>query len=97
MSEINHHLGQLGKRGRDKVTGFSGVITSIGFDLYGCVQAVINGGLKTDGSFSDQIWFDVNRIEIIDHTPVMEQPNFESGRVAEGKKGAAEKPMMTKP
>jgi len=38
---FNKHLEMLGKEGFDVVTGFDGVITSVSFDLYGCVQAVV--------------------------------------------------------
>lgn len=89
---MNQHLSLLGMRVKDKVTGFTGVVTSIAFDLYGCIQAVINPGVDKDGKLQDQTWFDVGRLEIISDKPVIEQPNFESGRQAEGKQGPAEKP-----
>jgi hypothetical protein len=31
----------LGTKVRDVVTGFVGIVTSVSFDLYGCVQAVV--------------------------------------------------------
>ena len=40
--ETEKHFNLLGMKGKDVVTGFKGVITSLSFDLYGCVQAVIN-------------------------------------------------------
>ena len=89
---VQKHLALLGLQAKDRVTGFSGVVTSIGFDLYGCIQAVINPGLGGDGKLGDQLWFDVNRLEVTDHRPVMTTPNFEYGPVAEGLRGAAEKP-----
>lgn len=91
---MNQHLSLLGMRVKDKVTGFTGVVTSIAFDLYGCIQAVINPGVDKDGKLQDQTWFDVSRLEIVRDNPVIEQPNFESGRQAEGKQGPAEKPRM---
>lgn len=91
---MNQHLSLLGMRVKDKVTGFTGVVTSIAFDLYGCIQAVINPGVDKDGKLQDQTWFDVSRLEIVRDNPVIQQPNFESGRQAEGKQGPAEKPRM---
>lgn len=31
------HIDLLGLKAEDKVTGFKGVITTLSFDLYGCV------------------------------------------------------------
>lgn len=89
---IQEHLKLLGMRVEDKVTGATGVVTSVGFDLYGCVQAVVNPGLDKDGKQKDSHWFDIARLNVIDVSPVMDRPNFEFGYVAEGKKGPAEKP-----
>lgn len=96
MSDVQDHLRLLGYRVRDRVTGFTGVITSISFDLYGCIQAVVNPGLDKDGKPQDQHWFDVNRLQLAEGPPVMPSPVFESVQVAKGEKGPAEKPRMTK-
>lgn len=90
---VQKHLALLGLQAKDRVTGFSGVVTSIGFDLYGCIQAVINPGIGADGKLGEQLWFDVNRLDVTDHRPVMNPPNFEYGPIAEGLRGAAEKPV----
>ena len=87
------HFELLGKQAKDKVTGFSGVITSISFDLYGCIQAVITPATNKEGSVQDGNWFDVSRIEIKNNKPVMPLPDFVAGYIAEGKKGAAPKPL----
>ncbi len=89
---INNHLDLLGKRARDKVTGLEGVISTVSFDLYGCIQAIISP--PADGSkLLDGCWFDVKRLDILDYDTVMVRPNFDQGYVAEGNKGAAEKPL----
>ena len=97
MTCVEKHLSLLGMRVKDKITGFTGVVTSIGFDLYGCIQAVINPGVDKEGKLQELTWFDVSRLELLGAEPVIEQPNFESGRQAEGKQGPAEKPRMMKP
>lgn len=74
----NEHLKLLGFKVKDVVTGFTGVISSISFDLYGCVQAIVNPGLDKDGKPGDMHWFDLKRLEPIGDKPVMEQPTFES-------------------
>lgn len=92
--EIRKHLGLLGHRVEDRVTGFVGVVASISFDLYGCVQAIVNPGLDKDGKLGESNWFDVNRLVVKTDSPVMEVPNFEYGPVAEGNHGPAEKPRF---
>ena len=88
---MNKHIELLGKKAKDSVTGQEGVVTTISFDLFGCVQAVITPAAK-DGKLLDGNWMDVTRLEILDHEPVMSLPNFSEGYVADGKKGCAEKP-----
>ena len=90
------HIDLLGYKAEDKVTGFKGVISSVNFDLYGCVQAVVvpphtKGKEKLDGH-----WFDVGRLKITSTKPVMAQPNFHVGHQAEGKQGAASKPLPSR-
>ena len=90
------HLNLLGLKVRDRVTGAKGVVASISFDLYGCIQAVVNPGLDKDGKQMDSSWYDVSRLEVTDPTPVMPRPDFVSGPVAEGRQGAAEKPAPSR-
>ena len=89
------HLGMLGKNARDKVTGFSGVVVSVAFDLYGCVTALIHPGLDKDGGMREQQWFDVSRL-IPGAFSVMQPPDFFVGDIAEGKKGPAANPPSGK-
>lgn len=96
MINVKNHLNLLGMRVEDKVTGFKGVVATISFDLYGCVQAVVNPGADKDGKLMDQCWFDVSRLTLLALEPVMERPNYEFGPQAEGKQGAAEKPKFNK-
>lgn len=69
-------LKMLGYKGKDKVTGQTGVITSVCFDLYGCVQVVLNPGMDKNGKLKDCLWFDVDRITLTSKKPVMKQPEF---------------------
>lgn len=94
--EVKKHLDLLGLRCVDRVTGLSGVITSVGFDLYGCVQDIVHPGIDKDGQLRDTLWFDISRLDITSEQPVMERPNFEYGLAAEGKKGPSEKPKSMK-
>lgn len=94
--KVLKHLSLLGLKAEDKVTGFKGIIASVSFDLYGCVQAIVNPGMDSSGKLGEPYWFDVNRLKILDETPVMDLPNFEEGPQADGKQGAAEKPRSNK-
>ncbi len=94
--KIEKHIGLLGFKVEDRVTGFEGVVASVSFDLYGCVQAVVNPGMDKEGKMKDSQWFDVSRLKVISKNPVMEVPNFQFGPQAEGKQGAAEKPLSFK-
>lgn len=96
MSKPNEHLQLLGLKVKDRVTGFEGVVTSVSFDLYGCIQATVHPGLGSDGKISEQAWFDVNRLAVELDLPVMSRPDFEKGYQAEGLQGSAEKPAMSK-
>jgi hypothetical protein len=95
--EIMKHFVLLGVKVEDKVTGFKGVVVCVSFDLYGCIQGLVNPGQYKDGKLMDQLWFDVNRLSVKSREPVMTRPNFVCGPVSRGEKGAAEKPMSTKP
>lgn len=89
---FERHIGLLGYRAKDRVTGFSGTIDSVCFDLYGCVQISLRPWMDKDGRLPTGHWFDVTRLEIDTDTRVVEMPNFYEGYVAEGRKGPAEKP-----
>lgn len=96
MSEINSHLELLGLKVKDRVTGLEGIVTTVSFDLYGCIQAVIHPGLTAEGAIREGNWFDVNRLVVLDPVPVMTVPNFVEGYQAKGLQGCSEKPMATK-
>ncbi len=91
---LKKHLDLLGMKVKDKVTGYKGVVVSIGFDLYGCIQAIVAPLAGDDGKQESGGWFDVNRLKVTGKKPVMEVPNFEFGPVAEGLKGPAIKPVI---
>jgi hypothetical protein len=93
---VEKHLQLLGMRVVDRVTKFAGVVSSISFDLYGCIQVVVNPGLDKDGKPMESMWFDVSRLEVKSAKPVMQRPDYLQGRQAEGKQGCADKPKGMK-
>jgi hypothetical protein len=90
--EINSVIGLLGCRAKDKVTDASGVVTSVAFDLYGCVQAALHAGLDKDGKPLEQYWYDVQRLVVTHDTRVMEPPRFGGTPAAEHASGQSAKP-----
>jgi len=94
MENVEKHLDLLGLKVVDRVTGLKGVVTSVSFDLYGCIQAIVDPGIDKEGKNIDNRWFDIARLKTIGSKPVMETPNFDFGIAAEGKKGPAEKPVQ---
>lgn len=89
---MEEHLGLLGKQAEDKVTGNKGVITSVCFDLYGCIQASLTApGVDNEGKPHSGYWYDVPRLRVLSENPVMEVPDFSDRLIMSGRKGAAEK------
>lgn len=90
MEIYNHIKKYLGMTVTDKVTGFSGVVTSVAFDLFGCVQADVRpAGTSKDGELRGGYWFDVTRLSVSRKARAMDLPDFGDGYVAEGKKGCS--------
>lgn len=89
---VDRSLGLLGLRGRDRVTGYEGVVSSVCFDLYGCVQLILTGKTGWDGKLQDCGIFDIKRVEILSTTPVMKPPDFATANLEPFSQGPAEKP-----
>ena len=82
----------IGRKAEDKVTGFKGVIESVSFDLYGCIQGLLRPQASKTGELKDGFWLDVSRLKVSKTKPVMKQPNWSYGDAAEGGNGPAKKP-----
>ena len=98
MIKIKEHIDMLGMTAKDQVTGLRGIVTSITFDLYGCIQALVHPGLDADGKPKEQIWLDINRLICEDCDRAMPMPTFDwsDEKIASGAKGPAEKPNIGK-
>jgi hypothetical protein len=66
---MNEYMKILGFTVHDSITGFEGVVTSIGFDLYGCIQCVVTPTAK-EGKIGDSGWFDHKRLTVTSDKPV---------------------------
>jgi hypothetical protein len=90
---MKEYLKFLGLKVEDKVTKFKGVVISVSFDLFGCIQVLVEPGLDEKGNFgNDRVWLDINRLKIINKKPMMPIPDYTKGYQAEAKQGAADKP-----
>lgn len=80
--DVKDYFGILGHEATDKVTKFKGVVTSLSFDLYGCVMAWVTPKhdpvKKPEGQ-----WFDYKRLEIASRPPVLQNPFLETRRARE--------------
>ncbi len=94
--KLDQHFAVFGFQVRDRVTGFTGVVTSISFDLYGCVQAAVTPAAVTPPDkaieLPDGRWFDTKRLEKIGEAPVMDLPTFEIVPGGAAKPAYAEQP-----
>jgi hypothetical protein len=78
-SAVVDAMNKLGFTARDRVTGRTGTITHVGFDLYGSVQVILTPPYveaKPDTEQPGSGWFDMKRLEITSEAPVMETPEW---------------------
>lgn len=77
---ITETIDLMGLKAKDKVTGFEGVITSVSFDLYGCVQVALTPLAKPKAEeLKHGHWFDVARVDVKDEkSRVMPVPDFKA-------------------
>lgn len=69
----------FGKRAKDKITGFEGIITAKCLYMYGCAQYVLTPTCDKEGKRRDGEWFDEGRIEIIEDAINPESVQVEKG------------------
>ena len=93
MTGVMKHFDYLGLEAEDKVTGFKGIVTTLSFDLYGCIQVIVSPKAAEDGRIPHGEWFDIARLRILSDEPVMESPDYTEGYVTTGKKGCALKSL----
>ena len=57
---------EMGRKAKDKITGFTGYLTGRAEYITGCNQWCLNPQVKDDGTKLDAIWLDEGRIEPLD-------------------------------
>jgi hypothetical protein len=67
----------LGKKARDRISGMTGVVSSIGFELCDSnMRAAISPPVDKDGKHVDGRWMSATRIEVVGDEQVMPVPSF---------------------
>jgi len=61
---MEKHFEMLGRTYTDVITGVTGIVDNLCFDLYGCVQASLREKKKKDGTLPEARWFDVTRLKL---------------------------------
>lgn len=88
------YLQLLGTTQRDKPTGFTGMVSSISFDAYGCIMAFLSPPVNKEGKIQDGNWFDVKRLEPKGKR-IMPVPDFGDGIKSDRREaGGAHKPAL---
>ncbi len=76
-NEVNNvNLELLGMEVVDAVTNFKGVVSSISYDLYGCIQAVVSPYVNEKGEVGSGKWFDTIRLKETGPSRAMTLPVF---------------------
>lgn len=70
---------KLGIEAKDIVTNFSGTITGYCSYLTGCDQFLISPPVDKEGKHVEARWYDVNRIESTNDTPVTLNTEIDKG------------------
>lgn len=71
---MQSQLSMIGWKVKDRVTGFKGVVTHVGLDISGCVQALVHPAVVSnhgEQKTQESRWFDVARLEKIGNAPVV--------------------------
>jgi len=91
---MNNAIDFLGKKVRDKVTSFTGIVTSVSYDLYGCIQLLVTPEVDNKHmTKQDSYWYDINRVDIVNNKRVMPLPKFNKSISMEDIAGPANKPI----
>ena len=68
---VKKHLDLLGHEVKDKVSDYKGVVISMSFDLYGCIQADVRPKeLNREGKMIPGQWIDVSRLKVTSKKPL---------------------------
>lgn len=73
---MKEYIEALGREAEDVVTGFSGVVESVMFDICGSVQVILTPPASNDPEKSKGRWFDFKRLKFVGVDRVLPLPTF---------------------
>lgn len=56
---------ELGRKAKDTISGFTGIVTAISEYLNGCRRICLSPKVKKDGDLPDSCWFDEPQLKIL--------------------------------
>lgn len=81
----------LGHEVQDCVTNVKGIVTSVSYELYGCIQCLVRpqADMKKENkdvkeTVDTAYWFDLKRLTVLSKKPVMTPPVFETPKLEPG-------------
>jgi hypothetical protein len=74
---MKKHIGLLGHKVSDPVTGITGIVSSISFDVSGCIQAAVRISPKKEGGIGESFWIDTKQLKRLTKTPVVKAATFD--------------------
>lgn len=70
---INVDLPIIGRMAKDVISGFSGIITHVSFNIEGITQVVIESDIQaTATGFNQGTWFNISRVVLIGEDNVLD-------------------------
>lgn len=70
----------LGLTARDRITGFTGIITGVVDYVSGCRQGLVTPPVHADGKMPDSQWLDVQRLKVTNAPRVVLENDLTPGR-----------------
>jgi hypothetical protein len=61
---------KLGDKARDRITGFTGIVTGYAKHLTGCDTVGLKPQELKDGKTIDSNWFDISQIEVLERSVI---------------------------
>lgn len=69
----------LGMKVKDRLTGFTGIVTGYVTYISGCNQCLVAPPTKKDGTLAESHWFDEQRLEVLSKQPIVLDNRASSG------------------
>ena len=85
---------KLGQKVRDKITFFEGIVTGMSCWVTGCNTVGIKPQQLHEGKTIDSHWFDEVRLELVDGSNILEEPERRKGKTPKTPGGPQDVPRQ---